>query len=118
MNTFDGQLKACTRQKKQSAKVPKHDIEKKLSRAWHDIRARASIRENLGRLRNFMRIENAANMSFLASDQIAKKNDSEFIGIAEGGARTRDLEVVIYRNDKSHTLYRLSYPGRSDDQVV
>ena len=28
---------------------------------------------------------------------------------AEGGARTRDLEVFLC---KSHTLYRLSYPGR------
>ena len=36
---------------------------------------------------------------------------------AEGGARTRDLEVSFRNrlieggNDKSHTLYRLSYPG-------
>ena len=97
MNPVDSQLKAYTRQKKQSAKVPKHDIKKKLSRAWHDVRARASIRENLGRLRSFMEISNAAKMSFLASNQIAKKDDSECIGIAEGGARTRDLEVVIYR---------------------
>ena len=39
------------------------------------------------------------------------------VGIAEGGARTRDLEVMVIVIDKSHTLYRLSYPGRSDDLV-
>ena len=49
-------------------------------------------------------------------EQKCKKEDSEFVGIAEGGARTRDLEVSVLMI-KSHTLYRLSYPGRSDDQV-
>jgi hypothetical protein len=34
-------------------------------------------------------------MSFLASEQTTKKNDSSGIGIAEGGARTLDLEVGI-----------------------
>jgi hypothetical protein len=34
------------------------------------------------------------------------------IGIAEGGARTHDLEVDLFAVDKSHTLYRLSYPGK------
>ena len=48
------------------------------------------------------------------NDLVQKKNDSECIGIAEGGARTRDLEVGNIEDDKSHTLYRLSYPGRSD----
>ena len=30
---------------------------------------------------------------------------------AEGGARTRDLEVIFLTLYKSHTLYQLSYPG-------
>ena len=34
------------------------------------------------------------------------------IGIAEGGARTHDLEVDLFAVNKSHTLYRLSYPGK------
>jgi hypothetical protein len=34
-------------------------------------------------------------MSFLALEQTAKKNDSSGVGIAEGGARTLDLEVGI-----------------------
>jgi hypothetical protein len=40
------------------------------------------------------------------------------IGIAEGGARTHDLEVDLCCY-KSHTLYRLSYPGKGyiDDEV-
>jgi hypothetical protein len=41
-----------------------------------------------------------------------------FVGIAEGGARTLDLEVGCIIIDKSHTLYRLSYPGRSDRVAV
>lgn len=41
-----------------------------------------------------------------------RKKQTADLGIAEGGARTRDLEVVLYLNDKSHTLYRLSYPGK------
>jgi hypothetical protein len=41
------------------------------------------------------------------------------IGIAEGGARTHDLEVDLFAVNKSHTLYRLSYPGKGciDDEV-
>lgn len=39
---------------------------------------------------------------------------SVWIGIAEGGARTRDLEVI---SRKSHTLYRLSYPGKGSEDV-
>ena len=34
------------------------------------------------------------------------------IGIAEGWARTHDLEVDLFCCHKSHTLYRLSYPGK------
>jgi hypothetical protein len=34
-------------------------------------------------------------MSFLALKHTRKKNDSSGIGIAEGGARTLDLEVGI-----------------------
>jgi hypothetical protein len=34
-------------------------------------------------------------MSFLASEQTKKRNESSGIGIAEGGARTLDLEVGI-----------------------
>ena len=45
-----------------------------------------------------------------------KKNscsdELDMIGIAEGGARTHDLEVDLFAVDKSHTLYRLSYPGK------
>jgi hypothetical protein len=37
------------------------------------------------------------------------------IGIAEGGARTHDLEVDLFAVNKSHTLYRLSYPGKGHD---
>jgi hypothetical protein len=42
------------------------------------------------------------------------------IGIAEGGARTHDLEVDLFCCYKSHTLYQLSYPGKGviDDSVV
>jgi hypothetical protein len=49
-----------------------------------------------------------------------KRNQSAmlFVGIAEGGARTLDLEVGCIITDKSHTLYRLSYPGRSDRVAV
>jgi hypothetical protein len=39
-------------------------------------------------------------------------NELDMIGIAEGGARTHDLEVDLFAVDKSHTLYRLSYPGK------
>ena len=35
-------------------------------------------------------------MEFLAPDEMVQKEiDSVLIGIAEGGARTRDLEVVL-----------------------
>jgi hypothetical protein len=40
------------------------------------------------------------------------------IGIAEGGARTHDLEVDLFAVDKSHTLYRLSYPGKGHDMMM
>ena len=70
--------------------------------------------EILAGFRISSKIPNASKMTFLASEQIAKRNDCECIGIAEGGARTRDLEVWNINDDKSHTLYRLSYPGRSD----
>ena len=40
------------------------------------------------------------------------------IGIAEGGARTHDLEVDLFAVDKSHTLYRLSYPGKGHDLMI
>jgi hypothetical protein len=42
------------------------------------------------------------------------------IGIAEGGARTHDLEVDLFAVNKSHTLYQLSYPGKGviDGEVV
>ncbi|EME79541.1 uncharacterized protein MYCFIDRAFT_178129 [Pseudocercospora fijiensis CIRAD86] len=49
------------------------------------------------------------------SNHIAMKiQDNKPLGIAEGGARTHDLEVSFSgceNPDKSHTLYRLSYPG-------
>ena len=58
---------------------------------------RASVRENLGRLQKF-RLPIFQPPPFSTQrDSAKKKNDSECIGIAEGGARTRDLEVVIYR---------------------
>ena len=52
-----------------------------------------------------------------------KKNSCSnelMIGIAEGGARTHDLEVDLFAVDKSHTLYQLSYPGKGviDGEVV
>jgi hypothetical protein len=40
------------------------------------------------------------------------------IGIAEGGARTHDLEVDLFAVNKSHTLYRLSYPGKGHDLMM
>jgi hypothetical protein len=40
------------------------------------------------------------------------------IGIAEGGARTHDLEVDLFAVNKSHTLYRLSYPGKGHDLMI
>ena len=33
---------------------------------------------------------------FWHNKKAPKRYDSEYIGIAEGGARTRDLEVVLY----------------------
>ena len=39
-------------------------------------------------------------------------DELDVIGIAEGGARTHDLEVDLFAVNKSHTLYRLSYPGK------
>ena len=55
------------------------------------------------------------------------RSDLLMIGIAEGGARTHDLEVDLFEmmpttmcitvdgGHKSHTLYRLSYPGKGID---
>ena len=89
---------------------------KRKSRSWHGVRAGVGPQKswqtpNFGQFFKYLQKE----LSGIREND--KKNDSECIGIAEGGARTRDLEVVIYRSDKSHTLYRLSYPGRFDDLV-
>ena len=63
----------------------------------HGVRAGVGPRKSWQASRFRPIFQPPSKIGFLASEQNDKKNDSDSIGIAEGGARTRDLEVVIYR---------------------